>query len=174
MQYAFLAPDGSQLPERRSELISSWLELLRANQQAWLPQWFRELDRFSLALETLRDRYERELDPRTVSLIDAFLHHWREDEGLRLRSTFELAKSIAPVFGVADPNGKPMTRQQIMYVEAVISHAVTICDRYEEISEKPLELDTHAREQFRLAQVARRAAVHPADSTHAQDPPNGS
>jgi hypothetical protein len=161
VQYAFVAPEGSKLPDRWRDLVRSWTALQEGSHQAWLPQFFRDLDRLSVALETLRDRYERELGSQTVSLIDAFLHHWRENEGLRLRSTYELAKSIAPVFDVPEPDGKTMTSQQLVSIEAVIGHAVRLCERYEEISDDALELDDHANEQFRLAQVARRAAVTP-------------
>lgn len=159
VQYAFIGPDGSQLPDSRAELLAKWLDLLRGTRQAWLRQWLRELDRFGIALETFRDRYSHVLDPMTVSLVDAYLHQWREDAGLRLRASYELAKTLPQVFAVSEPDTKAMTPQQIAHLETIVVHAVALCDRYEEIAGAQLVVsDERTREQFRLTQAARRAA----------------
>lgn len=159
VQYAFAAPDGSELPEEWTDLVRAWLGQVPDSYQSWLAQWFRELDRFSAALEAIRDRYEQELDPLTVSVADGFLHHWHESEGLRLRSTYELGKGIASALGLPTPDTRRITRQQLELIQAIVRHAVGVCERFEAISSERIQLDAHAREQFRLAQVARRAVV---------------
>ncbi len=157
VQYGYIAPMGAEVPNNWRTLIESWTTLLPSTTQAWLPTWFREMDRLSEKLEDLRDRYERELGTATTQVIDDYLHHWCEDEGLQLRTQYADAKNSAVRFDVPDPDGKLLTVAQISWINVIVQKAASVCDRYEEAGGERLEVDPHARERFRLAQVRRTA-----------------
>jgi hypothetical protein len=156
-QYAYIGPERCDAPTDRSTMVEKWMIALGDAKQAWLPQLFAELDRCGVALDTISQRYGHLLESATLTLIEQFIDTWNDEEGMRLRASYELARAASPRFGASNPAERQITASQLILIRHIVGVAMALVDHYEDLAKIQIELGADIGERFERARLGREA-----------------